>query len=146
MDVTNGFQESITIGGVTKNLKNSLILHSSAASTKYTTLKKAGVAYVVPAGKKLVIYAAHLATLGLACEVSLGKATASVDNGSAPAGYAGLSIRGADIPDDVGIVPATAGSVAQVPIYAEIEAGKYPTHLGVTGSVMVAWLCEEVTV
>jgi hypothetical protein len=132
--------DSITMAGVTLSKSIAKILGSGASASNYQTFLNKGVAYQVPAGKTLRIWA-MLYSGGNAAGGGLGElmyGDTIVGNSASPP----TNVVNAN--SSQGYTSA-ANERVQCPLYFEVPAGKYPCYRsGGSGAAQQFFLCEEV--
>jgi hypothetical protein len=126
MRIAQGMVPSVTMAGVSIPLSSAIILASGATTAlRYTTLRKAGAVYQVPAGFKLVIYAQRIVNTSAVSEsAAFGYGDTGVNNSaSAPTNNVGITIGAysGNFPTS-----ATAYNITESVVNIEIAAGKYP--------------------
>jgi hypothetical protein len=141
MKLVNSNIPTITLGNVTVPLKSNyfLLLASAGANLYDSFMKPDGTKYQVPTGKSLRILAIRAQAVGSTNDNWLGKATAAVTNGAAPAGYA--SVTSNQLPSTLNSSPVP---MVEMPMDVLIGAGLYPTYRSVTAPGLATILCEEV--
>lgn len=146
MNIQSNNSEMITIGK-TSILKNkAIILNSVCQASRYQTFKRNGTSFQVPAGFKLIVRASQIGNTGATAylgPISYGDDSVD-DSAGAPTNNVNISIGGTHT-NNIGMT-ATTFAYADMPLYCEIPAGKYPCGYSPAGTSFIIILCELVAV